>query len=65
MSTGIDMTNVSLCVTQTLGPLLAAASRLLYLYRAFVRVPLNKSDVSSAPVIPKPWFAEPVGGQKD
>jgi hypothetical protein len=59
------MTNVGPCVTQTLGPVLAAASRLLYLYRTFVCVPLNKSDVSSAPVIPKPWSAEPVGGRKD
>lgn len=59
------MTNVGPCVTQTLGPLLAAAPRLLYRYRTFVFVPLNKSDVSSDPVIPKLWPADPVRGQKD
>ena len=59
------MTNGGPCVTQTLGPLLAAASRLLYLYISFVFVPLNKSDVSSAPVIPKLWSGDHVGGHKD
>jgi len=64
------MTNVGPCVTQTLGPLPAEASRLLHLYRTFLfvlycTVPLNKRDVSSAPVIPKLWSADPVRGQKD
>ena len=59
------MTNLSPCVTQKLGPLmlLAVASLLLNLYRAFVFVPLNKSDVSSTPVIQKLWSADPGGGR--
>lgn len=40
----MSVTNAVPCVIQTLGTLLATASRLLQLYRAFAFVPLKKKN---------------------